>query len=86
MAATWYNILHVPIADTSREAQAVQLRIHRAMSGEERLLLAIDMSLFARALAQTRIRLEHPDWHEAKVARELLRLAFLPEPLPPRLP
>jgi len=43
------------------------------------------MSLFSRALAQTRIRLEHPDWHEAKVARELLRLAFLPEPLPPRL-
>jgi len=23
VAATWYNILHVPIADTSREAQAV---------------------------------------------------------------
>jgi hypothetical protein len=55
------------------------------MSGEERFLLAVEMSLFARELARERIRAEHPDWPEADVARELLRLAFLPDPLPARL-
>jgi hypothetical protein len=74
--------LLVPITDTSAEAQAIQLEIYRAMTGEERLLLALEMSLFARALAKASIRQEHPDWTEGQVARELLRLAFLPEPLP----
>jgi hypothetical protein len=72
----------VPITDTSPEAQAVQLRIHRAMSGEQRLLLAFEMSLFARELARAGIQQDHPEWSETQVARELLRLAFLPAPLP----
>jgi hypothetical protein len=55
------------------------------MSGEQRLLLAFEMSLFARDLAKERIRLEHPEWKESDVTRELLRLAFLPSPLPARL-
>jgi hypothetical protein len=76
------NILLVPITDTSAEAQAIQLQIYRAMTGEQRFLLALEMSLFARALAKARIRQEHPDWTEGQVARELLRLAFLPGPLP----
>lgn len=75
----------MPITDTSIEAQAVQFKIQRAMSGEERILLAFEMSLFARELAQARIRQEHPEWSEMQVARELLRLAFLPAPLPPPL-
>ena len=58
----------------------------RNMTGEQRLLLAWDMSLFARELARAGIRQEHPDWTEAQVARELLRLAFLPAPLPSGLP
>lgn len=52
------------------------------MPGEQRLLLAFEMSLFARELARAGIRREHPDWDEARVARELLRFAFLPNPLP----
>jgi hypothetical protein len=52
------------------------------MSGEERLLLAFEMSLFARELSRERIRREHPDWPETQIDRELLRLAFLPAPLP----
>lgn len=55
------------------------------MTEEQRLLLALDMSLFARALAKARIRQEHPEWAEGQVARELLRLAFLPQPLPEKL-
>ena len=72
----------MPITDTSLEAQAVQLQIQRAMPGEKRLLIALEMSLFARELAAAGIRRDHPQWTEAQVARELLRLAFLPNPLP----
>lgn len=52
------------------------------MSGEQRILIALEMSLFARELARERIRSEHPDWDERRVDRELLRIAFLPHPLP----
>ena len=75
----------VPTTDTSPAAQAVHLRIQRAMSGEQRLLLALEMSLFARELAKARISREHPEWLETQVERELLRLAFLPQPLPTKL-
>jgi len=76
----------MPHTDTSPAAQAVQLEIQRAMSGEQRILLAFEMSLFARELAKAGIRREHPDWPEARVARELLRLAFFPAPLPTWIP
>jgi len=75
----------VPITDTSRAAEVVQLQIQRSTSGEQRLLLAFEMSLFARGLAREGIRREHPEWKETQIARELLRLAFLPNPLPSRL-
>ena len=74
------------MSDTSPAAQALQLQIQSAMSGERRLLLSFEMSLFARGLAQEGIRRDHPEWTEAQVARELLRLAFLPAPLPAGLP
>ena len=71
----------VPI-DTTAAAQAAQLEINRSMSGEQRLLLAFEMSMFARELSCQRIRGEHPEWTEAQIVRELLRLAFFPAPLP----
>jgi hypothetical protein len=68
--------------DTSAAAQTVQLEIHRSMSGEQRILLVYEMSMFARDLSRARICNEHPEWTEAQIARELLRLAFFPTPLP----
>jgi hypothetical protein len=38
-------------SDTRPAAPVLQLRIQSAMSGEQRLLLAFEMSLFARELA-----------------------------------
>ncbi|MGO9865741.1 MAG: hypothetical protein ACLPLR_19215 [Terriglobales bacterium] len=70
------------MSDTSPAAQALQLQIQSAMSGEQRMTLAYEMSMFARELAEEGIRRDHPEWTEALVARELLRLAFLPAPLP----
>jgi len=72
----------VSVTDTNPLAQRALLQIQLAMTWEQRLLMALEMSLFARALAEARIRCEHPGWTETQVARELLRLAFLPEPLP----
>jgi hypothetical protein len=79
------NILPVPITDTDPAAHAIQLQIQRAMTGEQRVLLALEMSLFAREVAASGIRLDHPEWTDAQIARELLRRSFLPEPLPPGL-
>lgn len=79
------NISIVAITDTSLPAQGVLLQTQRGMSGEQRLLLAFEMSLFARELAKVGIRRDHPEWPEEQVAREFLRLAFLPAPLPARL-
>jgi len=55
------------------------------MTGEQRLLLALEMSLFAREFAKARIRGEHPEWPNTEITRELLRLAFFPGELPTRL-
>jgi hypothetical protein len=71
--------------DTSPQARAIQFEILRAMPGERRLLMALEMSLFARELAKERIRSDHPEWAETRVARELLKLALFPAPLPPQL-
>jgi hypothetical protein len=72
----------VTLSDSSSAAQALQLEIQQSMSGEERLLLAFELSMFARDLNRARIQGEHPDWLETQVTRELLRLAFFPAPLP----
>jgi hypothetical protein len=74
--------LAVAHTDTSPKARALQLQIQQSMTGEQRLELAFEMSVFARELCRARIQQEHPDWSESSVARELLRLAFLPNPLP----
>jgi len=73
------------MTDTSPEARAKQDEIVRAMSGEQRMTLAYEMSMFARDLASEGIRRDHHEWAEEQIARELLRLAFLPAPLPPGL-
>jgi len=75
----------VPLTDTSLAAQAIQDAIHRAMTGEQRVMLAFEMSMFTRELARSGIQQQHPDWPADRVARELLRLAFLPKPLPAAL-
>jgi len=70
------------MSDTSPEARAKQDEILRAMTGEQRMTLAYEMSMFARELAREGIRRDHPDWPDAQIAWELLRLAFFPAPLP----
>ncbi len=70
------------IGDTNSEAREMQLRVHRSMSEEQKILLALEMSLFAKDLSRARIRSDHPEWSDRAIEIELLRIAFLPRPLP----
>jgi len=69
-------------SDTHPRAEQMQRQIEAAMTGEQRLLEALEMSVFAREFAKSKIRRDHPEWTESQVAREILRLEFLPEELP----
>jgi hypothetical protein len=68
--------------DTDRKSARLQVEVLQKLTGEERLRTAFEMSDMARELSLTRLREEHPDWSEARLKRELLRYAFLPEDLP----
>lgn len=63
----------------------MQFRIYRAMSDEQRSLLALEMTEFVHEIAKSGIRRDHPDWTERQVNLELLRRALWPQPLPARL-
>lgn len=76
------NISVMPISDTIPAAAAVQLAIHRGMPGERKVQLAYEMSMAGRELNRARLRQEQPEWSEEQIARELLKLAFFPKPLP----
>lgn len=70
------------ISDTSPEIEAMQLKIRRSMTADQRFLVALDMSEFCQKLRIAGIWRDHPGWTEHQVMMEVLRLAFLPEPLP----
>jgi hypothetical protein len=70
------------VSDTSPEIEAMQLAVRRAMTPEQRLLVALEISQCSRELRKAGIRRDHPDWSERQIMIELFRLAFLPEPLP----
>ncbi len=46
------------------------------MTGEQRVLLAREMSLFVQQLQESRPRQQHPQWSDAEVGRKLLGQAF----------
>src|SRR5260370_41378462 len=54
----------------------MQARIHKSMTGEQRLLLALEMSYLSHALMKAGIRSRHPDWSEEQVTREFRRCLF----------
>lgn len=63
-----------PTSDTLPDARAVQVAVHRRMSGERRLLLACTMSDDARSLSLAGLRRAHPDASEEEIARMERRL------------
>lgn len=75
----------MPIYEIALDAKEVLFRIQKSLTGEQRLMMALELSMFVKELIKADVRRDHPDWSEALVERELLRLAFLPDPLPPGL-
>ncbi len=73
------------LSDTSPAIAAIQARIHERMTGEQRLLMALEMSYFAHELAKQGLRAAHPDWPEERVRREFLRSLFPPGAAPSSL-
>ena len=69
-------------SDTSSAIRDKRLRILRDLSGEQRILLAFEMSEFAKELATAGIRRRHPDWEEWRINLEWCRIVFWPDPLP----
>ena len=73
------------MSDTTPEAAALQTQVHRKLTGAQRLRLAFEMSLLARELCLTRLRLQYPQWKDDELKREMLRYAFSSTVLPPPL-
>jgi hypothetical protein len=63
---------HVP-ADTTPEAAWVQMQIYSRMSGEARLLQALEMSDAIRALTATGVRRQYPEYTEEQVRLTVIR-------------
>jgi len=64
--------------DTNPTVEALQIQVQRAMTGEQRLIMAAEMSSFARELGRERLKAEHPEWSDSQIRHELIRLTFLP--------
>ena len=57
-------------------------KLQDAMSGEQRVLLAFEMSHYAHELAKQYLRDQHPEWSEGRVVQEFLRSLFPPGKAP----
>lgn len=71
--------------DTSPKIAAMQAHIMDSMSGEERVLLAFQISHEVHELAKQFFRDQHPDWSEERITREFL-FSLLPTSAAPHRP
>jgi len=62
--------------DTHADAYEVQMRIFRSMSPERKGDMVVEISDLTRALCRAGIRTRHPEYSDADVAQELLRLLY----------
>jgi Rv0078B-related antitoxin len=56
------------------QASPEQIAALRAMTGQERLRLAQQLYWSARKMKTAGVRAQHPDWSEAQVEAEVLRI------------
>jgi len=64
------------ISDTTAEAAAVQMQVHRRLGGVGRFRAAVEMSELARDLAAAGLRARRPDLNEDGIRRELIRQLY----------
>ena len=68
----------MPLSDTSPEIEAIQSRILDAMTGEQRIVRALELCHLIREVAKAGLRHRHPDWSEQRVSSEFLLSLFGP--------
>jgi hypothetical protein len=66
----------MPAFDTTPDAAAVQAAAYRRMGGIGRLKIALELSNFVHALAETGIRKRHPEYTAEQVTRALARQLY----------
>ena len=52
------------------------------LTPEQKLLLAWEITQFDRSIRKQKIRRDYSVWSELEVKHEIIRQAFLPEPMP----
>lgn len=52
------------------------------MTGEQKILLSLEISEFDREIRKQKLRRDHPEWCELEVMHEIMRQAFRSEPVP----
>jgi hypothetical protein len=62
------------VSDTSEDAAAVQAALYRRMTPTQRGALAAQMSMTARAITLTGIRMRHPEYDDRAAQLALFRL------------
>jgi hypothetical protein len=62
------------VTDTSPDAAAVQRALYRAMTGEQRVALALKMSMMAREITLDGIRHRHPEYSDEQAKFALFRI------------
>jgi hypothetical protein len=60
---------------------AIQL-VMTILSGENRVRMAFQRSHFDREIRRQKLRRDHPEWSELQVKHEIMRQAFVHEPVP----
>ena len=65
-------------ADTSPAAHALQMRLYREAGPQRRAEMAAEMSDALRDLCRAGIRMRHPDFSEAEIVREMIRIFYGP--------
>jgi hypothetical protein len=63
-----------PPLDTTPEIEAMTI--------EQRLQNALEVSLLCREFIRAGVRNQYPDWSDKQIEREVHRRAFSPQPLP----
>jgi hypothetical protein len=67
--------------NSNRERDGAFL-VQSFMTGEQKIMLSLEISEFDRQIRKQKNRRDHPEWCELEVMREILRQAFRSEPVP----